>query len=125
MNFGHSLPIITLLPAVGALVLLFVPGRDDSAYFVRWLLAGPHDRRRSSSASGSGGSSIRPIRASSSSRTIAWIGDSIGYRMGVDGVSVLFVVLTALLMPVCVLASWDSITNRVREYMIVFLSSRR
>ena len=41
--------------------------------------------------------------------------------MGVDGISVLFVVLTAALLPVCVLASWDSITTRVREYMIVFL----
>ena len=50
-----------------------------------------------------------------------WIGNSIGYRMGVDGISVLFVVLTALLMPACVLSSWGSIQNRVREYMIVFL----
>jgi NADH-quinone oxidoreductase subunit M len=41
--------------------------------------------------------------------------------MGVDGVSVLFVVLTAALLPVCILASWDPITKRVREYMIVFL----
>ena len=49
-----------------------------------------------------------------------WIGDSIGYRVGVDGISVLFVVLTALLMPAAVLASWD-VETRVKEYMIVFL----
>ncbi len=50
-----------------------------------------------------------------------WIGASIGYRMGVDGVSILFVVLTALLLPACILSSWSSITDRVRVYMIVFL----
>src|SRR5579862_4335362 len=43
------------------------------------------------------------------------------YRMGVDGVSVLFVLLTAFLMPLCILASWTSITKRVLEYMIAFL----
>ena len=50
-----------------------------------------------------------------------WIGDNIGYRVGVDGISVLFVVLSALLMPFCILASWESISFRVKEYMIVFL----
>ena len=44
-----------------------------------------------------------------------------GYRMGVDGISVLFVLLSTGLTPICVLASWDSITARVREYMIAFL----
>ncbi len=43
------------------------------------------------------------------------------YRMGVDGISVLFVLLTAFLMPLCVLASWSSITTRVQSYMIAFL----
>ena len=43
------------------------------------------------------------------------------YRMGVDGISVLFVLLTAFLMPICIAASWTSITKRVLEYMIAFL----
>jgi len=43
------------------------------------------------------------------------------YRMGVDGISVLFVLLTAFLMPICIAASWRSIDNRVHEYMIAFL----
>ncbi len=51
----------------------------------------------------------------------AWIGDTIGYRVGVDGISVLFVVLSALLMPFCILTRWESVTSRVKEYMIVFL----
>jgi len=43
------------------------------------------------------------------------------YRMGVDGISVLFVLLTAFLMPLCIAASWKSIETRVLEYMIAFL----
>jgi len=43
------------------------------------------------------------------------------YRMGVDGISVLFVLLTAFLMPICIAASWTSITKRVLEYLIAFL----
>jgi len=43
------------------------------------------------------------------------------YRMGVDGISVLFVLLTAFLMPICIAASWKSVETRVHEYMIAFL----
>jgi NADH-quinone oxidoreductase subunit M len=43
------------------------------------------------------------------------------YRMGVDGISVLFVLLTAFLMPICIAASWKAIEKRVLEYMIAFL----
>ncbi len=50
-----------------------------------------------------------------------WLGPSIVYQLGVDGVSMPFVLLTAFLMPFCVVASWESVTKRVREYMIAFL----
>jgi NADH-quinone oxidoreductase subunit M len=43
------------------------------------------------------------------------------YRMGVDGISLLFVPLTAFLLPLCVIASWKSIEKRIVEYMIAFL----
>jgi NADH-quinone oxidoreductase subunit M len=45
----------------------------------------------------------------------------VGYHMGVDGISVLFVLLSTALTPICILASWEAITTRVREYMIAFL----
>jgi NADH-quinone oxidoreductase subunit M len=45
----------------------------------------------------------------------------LNYRMGVDGISVLFVLLTAFLMPLCIVASWKAIEKRVLEYMIAFL----
>jgi NADH-quinone oxidoreductase subunit M len=46
---------------------------------------------------------------------------NIGYRMGIDGISMTFVLLSTLLTPICILASWDAITTRVKEYMISFL----
>jgi NADH-quinone oxidoreductase subunit M len=53
---------------------------------------------------------------------VEWMPEfGIAYHMGVDGISVLFVLLTTLLTPICILASWNSITERVKEYMISFL----
>ncbi len=50
-----------------------------------------------------------------------WLGAGVSYHMGVDGISMLFVILTTFLMPLCILASWESVENRVKEYMIAFL----
>ncbi len=52
----------------------------------------------------------------------AWMpGFNIAYHMGVDGISVMFVLLSTFLTPICILASWESITERVKEYMVSFL----
>ncbi|NKE47719.1 NADH-quinone oxidoreductase subunit M [Roseomonas frigidaquae] len=45
----------------------------------------------------------------------------VGYHMGVDGISVLFILLSTILTPLCILSSWESVTTRVREYMVAFL----
>ena len=50
-----------------------------------------------------------------------WLGGTITYAMGVDGISLPFVILTTALMPISILASWQAIQSRVREYMIAFL----
>ena len=50
-----------------------------------------------------------------------WFGGGLVYKLGLDGLSAPFVVLTTFLMPFCILASWQSIQNRVKEYMIAFL----
>jgi NADH-quinone oxidoreductase subunit M len=50
-----------------------------------------------------------------------WIGGGLIYKLGVDGISMPFVLLTTFLTPLCILASWQSITRRVKEYMIAFL----
>jgi NADH-quinone oxidoreductase subunit M len=52
---------------------------------------------------------------------VAWLDSGISYHMGVDGISMLFVILTTFLMPLCILASWESVERRVKEYMIAFL----
>ena len=48
-------------------------------------------------------------------------GLGVSYYLGVDGISVLVVVLSSFLVPICVLASWRAITERVKEYMVAFL----
>jgi len=122
MIFANSLlSIITFLPLVGAVILAFISGRDAaSENLVRWialivsvvtflfslLLWAGFDQSQTG---------FQFVE------NYAWIGNSIGYRMGVDGISVLFVVLTAFLMPICVIASWTSVHTRVREYLLVFL----
>jgi NADH-quinone oxidoreductase subunit M len=51
-----------------------------------------------------------------------WVpGYNISYHLGVDGISVFFVLLSTFLTPLCVISSWKVITDRVKEYMIAFL----
>ena len=52
---------------------------------------------------------------------VEWLGSGISYHMGVDGISMLFVILITFIMPLCILASWESVESRVKEYMIAFL----
>ncbi len=52
----------------------------------------------------------------------AWIPFlKIDYSLGIDGISLLLVLLTTLIMPLCVLASWNYITRRVKEFMLSLL----
>jgi NADH-quinone oxidoreductase subunit M len=54
--------------------------------------------------------------------SVPWLPEyGVGYKMGVDGISVLFVLLSTLLTPICVLSAWDVIQSRVREFMLAFL----
>ena len=50
-----------------------------------------------------------------------WLSETIRFKLGVDGFSMPFVLLTAFLMPFCILASWESIEHRMKEYMVAFL----
>ncbi len=51
----------------------------------------------------------------------SWLSETITYHVGIDGISLLFIILTTFLMPICILASWEAIRTRVKEYMIAFL----
>ncbi|HEX5866645.1 MAG TPA: proton-conducting transporter membrane subunit, partial [Beijerinckiaceae bacterium] len=53
--------------------------------------------------------------------THPWLAEAIRFKLGVDGFSMPFVLLTTVLMPFAILASWESIEHRVKEYMVAFL----
>jgi NADH-quinone oxidoreductase subunit M len=120
-----DLPILSLLivlPLVGAGFILFIRGEDK-------VVA---DNVRSVALWTSGIEFVLSLflwfgfdpdnAGFQFAETIEWMpGLDIAYRVGVDGISVLFVLLTTLLTPICVLASWDAIRDRVREYMVAFL----
>ncbi len=118
MTFENSiLTLVTWLPILGAAILLVTPKTATSA--LRWIslattvvvFALSLALWNAFDPSNSGFQFVV---------NMPWIGDSIGYRVGVDGISVLFVVLTALLMPAVVISSWE-VDLRFKEYMIVFL----
>jgi NADH-quinone oxidoreductase subunit M len=111
------LSIITFLPMLGALAILATRGSAGAArvialgttlltFLVSLLLLAGFD-----------GSTA----AFQFVENASWLGGNINYRMGVDGISVLFVILTTFLMPFCIAASWESIEERVADYMIAFL----
>jgi NADH-quinone oxidoreductase subunit M len=123
MNFlmDHILSIITFLPLAGVLVILASRGSDAAvANIARWvaMVFTSIDLALSlllwSKFDGS-------TAAFQFVEHAPWLGNGISYHMGVDGISMLFVVLTGALMPISILASWKSVQTRVGEYMIAFL----
>ena len=120
---SHLLSIITFLPLVGAIIILLLArsGASESvARNARWiaLIFTLADLVLSILLwVGFDGSSS----AFQFVEHHAWLTNGISYHMGVDGISMLFIVLTGVLMPFCILASWESIETRVAEYMIAFL----
>src|SRR6185437_3235464 len=116
------LSLITWLPLVGCLVIMCVRGDEETvASNARWtalwtslivlvlslVLWFEFDR-------GDPGFQFN--------ESVTWLPEyKVGYRMGVDGISVLFVLLSTVLTPVCILASWESIRTKVREFMLAFL----
>ncbi len=52
---------------------------------------------------------------------VSWLGGLSAYHVGVDGISLPFVILTTGIMPACIIASWDAVAFRMKEYLIAFL----
>ena len=119
MIASHILSIVTFAPLIGA-ALIMLAGGSDVARTARWIALVTTLIEFAISLviwfkfDGS-------IAAFQFVERANWLGPGIGYHMGVDGISMLFIVLTAGLMPICILASWESIQSRVSEYMIAFL----
>lgn len=115
------LSTVTFLPLVGALIILFI--RDDNELarknvFNVALLTSVFTFILSLGIwigfdnSQSGFQMVEYVE---------WLPGGIAYHMGVDGISMLFVILTTFLLPICILASKEAITVRTKEYMIAFL----
>jgi len=51
----------------------------------------------------------------------SWINDFIKFKLGVDGISILFIVLTTLITPICIISCINSVKNRVKEFLIAIL----
>ncbi len=116
------LPIITFLPLVGVVVILWARGKEEIvARHVRWV-------------------ALWTSLATLALAIFLWInfdptksgyqfvvnkewlpGLPVRFFMGVDGLSILFIILSAFLVPICIIASWCSVQQRVKEYMIAFL----
>ena len=112
------LSLVTFIPAIGALLVVFLPRRDRDikiislivsiATFLVSLHLPVHLHR--------------PHSGFQYETDIPWIPTpNIHYHMGVDGISVWLVVLTTFLTPLCVLISWKSIHERVKEFFILLL----
>ena len=116
------LTIVTFLPVFGALFLLMIRGEDEvvaqnARHVSLWvtgftflvsltLLIGFDPQ----------------MPGYQFEETAEWLPETgIGYHMGVDGISMPFVLLSTFLTPLSILASWRAIKVRVREYMIAFL----
>jgi len=110
------LSIITFLPLIGVLAILVARGNDRAARVIA-LVVTLLDFALSLLLWARFDTSTADFQFVESA---SWLGSGINYKMGVDGISMLFVVLTAALMPVCIVAS-EAIHTRIREYMIAFL----
>ena len=51
----------------------------------------------------------------------SWINDFIKFKLGVDGISILFIVLTTLITPICIISCINSVKNRVKEFLIAIM----
>ena len=116
------LSLLTFLPLVGVAIIMSVRGEEavlasNARWTALWTSLGVFAL-----------SLVLWVRFDQSNpgfqftETAAWLPQvGLTYKMGVDGISVLFVLLSTALTPICILASWESITSRVRDYMVAFL----
>lgn len=117
----HILSLVTFLPLLGAAAILGARllGKGDAAPAARWIALGTTLVVLAVSVLLV--ASFDPSNpAYQFVERYVWFAGA-QYHLGVDGISILFVLLTAFLMPLCIIASWKTITDRVVEYMICFL----
>src|SRR5664280_650329 len=115
----HLLSIVLLTPMAGLLVLLLIPGKSKDVIrlwanlvgFAGFLVSLPLVSRFQTGAPGY-----------QFEERVSWI-PALGanYHIGIDGISLLLVMLTTLMGFIAILSSWNSIQDRVKEYYAMFL----
>ncbi len=120
MSGWPILSLTTFLPLIGALFILVTRGDDATAVRqMRWTAL-------FTTLITFGVSLILLINFDKTQtgyqflEQAPWMGGMMSYQMGVDGISLPFIILTTFLMPICIIASWG-VEKRVKEYMIAFL----
>src|SRR5512142_1532997 len=122
MNFFlQPLTILTFFPLLGVLVLLFIPGERKD--LLRWtaLLTSLATFLISLWVLSMFNASNPDLQLVARYDWITVAGWNIQYFLGVDGLSILLVLLTALLTPLSILSTWTAVEERVKEFMIFFL----
>ena len=121
MTTWPILSVVTFLPLVGALIIYISRGDDEAARRnSRWIALW-------TTIVTFGLSLILVWRFDPSNTDFqfvektSWLATGINYHMGIDGISLPLVILTTAILPLCIIASWRSVTVRVREYMMAFL----
>ena len=117
----NPLTLVTFFPLLGVLVLLFIPSERKNA--LRWTTL--------AATLVTFGLSIWMLTLFDKSNpdlqlgfTLPWIqvaGWNISFAMGVDGLSILLVLLTTFLTPISILSTWKAVEERVKDFMIFFL----
>jgi NADH-quinone oxidoreductase subunit M len=122
MNFViYPLVLMTFFPLLGALVLLFL--KPEQKNIIRWVALITSLITFGISLAvlvqfdpSEGG--IQLVARQSWIKVAGW---NIDFYMGVDGLSILLVLLTTLLTPISILSTWTAVEERVKEFMVFFL----
>jgi NADH-quinone oxidoreductase subunit M len=115
------LSVVTFLPVVGVVLIYLARGDDEAARRnARWIALWTTLITFAVSVELILGFDPAVTDFQFVEKT-SWLASGITFHMGVDGISLPFVILTTALMPFCIIASWKSVTMRVREYMMAFL----
>ncbi len=117
----HPLTLVTFFPLLGAVVILFLKAEQKNA--ARWVAL--------VSSTITFGISIAMLAQFNSGNpglqmviNLPWIqvaGWNIAFHMGVDGLSILLVLLTTFLTPISILSTWTAVEERVKDFMVFFL----